>query len=87
MHPKRKLSDISEAEMRLLFDTVKTVLREMTELGGRDTERDLYGEPGGYVTLMSRNTVGTPCPACATPVLKASYMGGSVYYCPGCQIP
>ena len=27
-------------------------------------QHELDGKPGGYVTIMSRNTVGKPCPSC-----------------------
>jgi hypothetical protein len=32
-----------------------------------------------------RHTVGQPCAECGTRVKKENYMGGTVYYCPGCQ--
>ncbi len=48
-------------------------------------ESDLYGEPGGYATIMSRKTVREPCPVCGTTIRKASYLGGSVYFCVTCQ--
>jgi len=64
---------------------VKSVLHEMAERGGRDTERDLYGCPGGYTTTLSKNTVDMPCPSCGTIIKKAAYLGGSIYYCEGCQ--
>jgi len=60
-------------------------LREMADGGGRDTELDLFGDPGGYTTFMSRNTVGEPCTSCRSLIVKKAYMGGSVYYCPECQ--
>jgi formamidopyrimidine-DNA glycosylase len=53
--------------------------------GGRYDETDLYGNPGGYVRLMDKNSVGQPCPECGTPIEKMSYLGGTCYYCPACQ--
>ena len=85
INPKRKLDSFGEPERKRLFRSVKKVLREMTVRGGRDTELDLDGKPGGYVTIMSRNTVGTPCPSCGHSIQKAAYMGGSVYFCYECQ--
>ena len=43
IHPKRKISTLSAEQKHKLFRSVKTILAEMTELGGRDTERDLFG--------------------------------------------
>lgn len=85
IHPKRKMGTIREIEFDRLFRSVKDTLAEMTRLGGRDTEKDLFGSAGRYRTLLSKNTVGKPCPVCATDIQKTSYLGGAVYWCPMCQ--
>ncbi|MFZ6028344.1 MAG: DNA-formamidopyrimidine glycosylase family protein [Chloroflexota bacterium] len=85
IHPKRKMAELSQASVESLFKAVKSVLAEMAAKGGRDTEKDLFDRPGGYTTVLSRNTVGKPCPACGATIQKESYMGGAIYYCPGCQ--
>lgn len=85
IHPKRKLTTLSADDHERLFDAVKSVLSEMTAQGGRDTERDLFGRPGGYRTVLSKNTVGKPCPVCGTPIRKEAYLGGAIYYCANCQ--
>ncbi|MEQ8236336.1 MAG: zinc finger domain-containing protein [Syntrophomonadaceae bacterium] len=87
LHPKRKLATLTPDEERMLFESIKTTIQEMIDGGGRDTEKDLYGNPGGYGTKLSKNTAGKPCPSCGTPINKESYMGGSIYYCPQCQVP
>ncbi len=85
IHPKRKLTTLSEADWRRLYDALKAVPAEMIERGGRDTERDLFGRPGGYRTVLSKRTVGRPCPRCGTTIKKEAYLGGAIYYCPQCQ--
>lgn len=85
IHPKRKLETLSEAEFEALWRAVTGTLGEMTEKGGRDTESDLYGLPGGYPSILSRNTVGTACPRCGGTITKEPYLGGAIYYCAGCQ--
>lgn len=85
VNPKRRLGELDDELRGRIFQAVKDVLREMADHGGRDTELNLYGEPGGYTTMMSRKTVGRPCPSCDHPIEKAAYMGGSVYFCPECQ--
>ncbi len=85
IHPKRKLDTLSGDEFALLWRVVVGTLREMTDKGGRDTESDLYGLPGGYPSILSRNTVGTACPRCGGTITKEAYLGGAVYYCAGCQ--
>lgn len=85
LHPKRKIGTLGDADRERLFSATKALLREMADNGGRDTERDLLGEPGGYATVMSRLHLGEACPACGTPIESAAYLGGKVYFCPSCQ--
>jgi len=85
LSPKRKLSSLCDEEFKVLYLSVKEVLKEMTDKGGRDTEKDLYGHEGGYHTIMSAKHAGEPCPICSNPIIKEAYMGGSVYTCPVCQ--
>ncbi len=85
IHPRRKMATLSPSEVDAVFSAVRSVLADMTRLGGRDTEKDLHGNPGGYTTILSKKTVGQPCPACASMILKEAFMGGSVYICPTCQ--
>lgn len=85
INPKRKMGTLTETEIDGLYRSIIDTLAEMTRLGGRDTERDLYGNNGGYVTILSKNTVGKPCPRCGTLIEKTAYMGGAVYWCPACQ--
>jgi formamidopyrimidine-DNA glycosylase len=85
IHPKQKMSTLSKAELNGMYKAVKNVLAEMRLQGGRDTERDLFGCPGGYKTVLSKNTAGKPCPVCSSLIKKEAYLGGSIYYCPGCQ--
>ncbi|MBN1777101.1 MAG: endonuclease VIII [Clostridiales bacterium] len=85
VNPKTKIGLLSEQELKTLFESVKTTLLQMANQGGRDTETDIFGNPGGYRTLMSNKTVGQLCPRCGGIIEKAAYMGGSVYICPGCQ--
>jgi formamidopyrimidine-DNA glycosylase len=87
IHPRSKVRDFSDEDRARLYTAIKTTLHEMTALGGRDTERDLFGVPGGYRTKASKYTVNRPCPACGGILRKEAYMGGSIYYCSGCQEP
>jgi formamidopyrimidine-DNA glycosylase len=85
VHPRRKLNTLSAFDKGNLYEAVKQVLSAMTVQGGRDTERDLFGRPGGYATILSKNTVDTPCPNCGMPIRKEAFMGGAVYTCATCQ--
>jgi formamidopyrimidine-DNA glycosylase len=85
IHPKKKMNTLSDEQRRGVFDSVKLTLADMTDSGGRDTERDLFGNPGGYKTKLSKNNILSICPDCGGAVIKEAYMGGSVYYCEVCQ--
>jgi formamidopyrimidine-DNA glycosylase len=85
INPKRKVESLSQTEKTKLFKSIKTTLKEMAEQGGRDTEKDLFGQPGGYKTRLSALTVNGSCPACGGIITKQAYMGGSVYFCGNCQ--
>ena len=85
IHPKEKIHALGETEKENLFHSVKSTLAEMTFQGGRDTERDLFGCFGGYKTRLSKHTVDKPCEICGTTIKKEAYLGGSIYYCSGCQ--
>jgi formamidopyrimidine-DNA glycosylase len=85
IHPKRKMSDLSDSAVEAMFQAVKVMLIDMTAKGGRDTEKDLFDQPGGYITILSRNTAEKPCPACGTRIQKEAYLGGAIYFCAGCQ--
>ena len=76
---------LTDGERETLFHSVKSTLKEMTAEGGRDTTRDLFGKPGGYRTRLSQTTPGKPCPVCGGMIVKQPYMGGSIYFCDGCQ--
>ena len=40
--------------------SVKSTFLEMRGGGGCDTERDLFGKPGGYRTILSSKTLAYP---------------------------
>lgn len=85
IHPKRRVVDITEDEQHALYDAIRGTLTQMVELGGRDSERDLYGDKGRYVRILDSRTKGTPCPECGTTIVKIQYLGGACYLCPSCQ--
>lgn len=85
LHPKSRAEALDREQRDRLFQSVKHTLREMTEQGGRDTEKDLFGNPGGYRSFLSKNTVQYPCLQCGGPLVRQAYLGGNVYFCPICQ--
>jgi formamidopyrimidine-DNA glycosylase len=85
IHPKRKLNSLSSKEKDKLYQSVKQTIRDMVIKGGRDTEKDLFGQCGGYKTTLSNKTYKEPCPQCGSEIIRQAYLGGNVYFCPKCQ--
>lgn len=85
IHPRIKLRSMGPEEKEKLFRSIKTTLREMRDGGGRDTERDLFNRPGGYRTFLSAKSYKYPCRICGSTLVRETYLGGNIYYCPVCQ--
>lgn len=83
--PRFNMRDATQGDMFDLYDATCSVMKQMCEKGGRSTEKDFLGNLGGYECILSKNALGAPCPRCGTPVNKAAYMGGAVYFCENCQ--
>lgn len=85
VNPKSDMMALGEAEYKRLYAAIKKVFPAVIAAGGLDTGKDLFGNLGGYVTQVSRNTLGRPCERCGEPIVKEPHLGGAVYYCPKCQ--
>jgi hypothetical protein len=77
-HPRKKVDSLEEIDKNGLFVALKDTLLKMMELGGRDTEKDIYGNPGGYTTIFSKNSISSPCKRCGSQIIKEAYLGGRV---------
>lgn len=85
INPKRKIDTLNEEDISALYNSVVNTLSGMISLGGRDTERNIYGEKNGYKTILSNNTYKKGCYICHSDIKKEQFLGGSIYYCPHCQ--
>jgi formamidopyrimidine-DNA glycosylase len=86
LHPRRRVVETAEEERFALYGAIQDTLQQMMDLGGRDSERDLYNQRGGYRRILDSRTVGQPCPDCGTLIEKTQYLGGAIYFCPTCQV-
>lgn len=84
-HPKKKVESLDDNNKNDLFVALINTLSKMMEFGGRDTENDIYGNPGRYKSILSKNTLSSPCIRCGSQIIKEAYLGGSIYFCSGCQ--
>jgi formamidopyrimidine-DNA glycosylase len=85
LHPRRRANTLTSADQRALYDATVFTMTEAVRLGGRTSELDLHGKPGGYQRILHSGVVGAPCQRCGTPIEKQAFLGGSVYFCPSCQ--
>ena len=85
IHPKRQVISLSDEEKNDFYNSIKNTISDMIKLGGRNSDRNLYGELGGYKRILHSKVVGDPCPECTTPFEKKQYLGGAIYFCPSCQ--
>ena len=60
VHPKQKIDALTEGERKTLFHSVKSTIKEMTEQGGRDTTKDLFGKPGSYINTHGARPRSAP---------------------------
>lgn len=85
VHPKRKVSELSETELKALYNAIKTVIYERLKLNGKAEFKDIYGSQGSYIATMGSNMKNQRCPRCGSEIQKMAHGGGSVYFCPNCQ--
>jgi formamidopyrimidine-DNA glycosylase len=86
VHPKMKIQNMSDTEIEGLYNSSKSTITAMIAQGGRDTEKNIYGEDGKYKTILSSKTYKNgKCPNCGKTFKKENYLGGSIYYCEDCQ--
>jgi formamidopyrimidine-DNA glycosylase len=89
LHPNRKISTLSEKEIRNLHNAIGDVLNRSIQLGGLAYEKDFYGRKGKFTVnefLVGYKT-GQPCPTCKTPIEKVKTGSTASYICPKCQSP
>ncbi|MFQ5979081.1 MAG: hypothetical protein ACE5OZ_13220 [Candidatus Heimdallarchaeota archaeon] len=85
IHPKREMKSLTREERERLYETTRVELHKMVNLGGRDSEKDLFDTFGRYKRILHSKSVNTPCPVCKTIIKKQQYLGGAIYFCPSCQ--
>jgi formamidopyrimidine-DNA glycosylase len=85
LHPRRRAVELGMEERQALYTATRETLQQAVDAGGRSSELDLYGRPGGYQKTLDSKSVGKPCPVCTTPIEKIQFLGGAAYFCPHCQ--
>jgi formamidopyrimidine-DNA glycosylase len=88
IHPTRRASDLTIAEMRKLNRAIKSVLRQALRFKG-STLRDYVDAAGNKGGFQLRHRVydrdGEPCRSCKMPIERMVLAGRSAHFCPRCQ--
>jgi len=88
IHARTRAVDLSDRQRRALYKAIVDTIKRAVRLRGRTDEHDLFDECGGYERILSSATAGQPCPKCKEEaIVKDSFLGGAIYYCPKCQEP
>lgn len=85
LDPRFPVQSMTETDFERVYESVRETMRKMTEGGGRDTEKDFYGQRGKYIVQLSKNSYMEPCIKCGSMISKTNYMGGTIYFCSKCQ--
>ncbi len=74
------MESLCDEEKGTMFSSIRSILKEMTPHGGRDSERDFFGNPGGHRTSVEKETCWNPCPRCGKLIQRQDYLGGKIYF-------
>jgi formamidopyrimidine-DNA glycosylase len=85
LHPNRRISETSEAELKLLFRVIKENLKRAAKLGGLAYEKDLFGRHGRFKDFLVGYKEGQLCPECSTIIEKIRTGSTATFICPSCQ--
>ncbi len=87
LHPQKKISDMSQEEIRLLYNSITEFLNLSREKGSFAFESDFFGEKGGFT--MDYFPIGykenQPCPVCSETIVSIKTGSTSTFICPACQ--
>lgn len=87
LHPQKKISAMSEDEIKLLYNSITELLSLSREKGTFAHESDLFGQKGGfgmeYFLVGYKET--QPCPVCGETIVSIKTGSTSSFICPVCQ--
>lgn len=83
LHPKRRLSSLSEQEWAGLARAVRTVIAEGVRAVEAGTPAGLGQKVRSHMKVRGREQ--TPCPRCGTRIVLRSLGYLETNFCPGCQ--
>ncbi|MEU4266742.1 DNA-formamidopyrimidine glycosylase family protein [Streptomyces sp. NPDC026092] len=81
--PFKPTQNLTEAETALLYEAMRTTLREAVERSQGLAAGKLKAEKKSGLRVHGRT--GEPCPVCGDTVREVSFHDSSLQYCPTCQ--
>ncbi|MBC7074308.1 DNA-formamidopyrimidine glycosylase [Candidatus Parcubacteria bacterium] len=88
VHPKKKINDLSEKEIRQIYRYMKKILQKAISLGGESISdyRRPNGEKGKFDQLRKvYRREGEKCFRCKSKIKRIKIGARSSYFCPYCQ--
>ncbi len=86
--PTRKFSELDGVDVKSLYTSIQSVLKEAIRLGGY-MEMKLFNSDsltGGYNdNCMVYDREGEPCPRCREQIKKEIISSRKMFFCPNCQ--
>jgi len=88
LHPQKKISDMSDDDVKRIYDSILAVLNLSREKGSFSYENDFFGQKGGYSIddFIVGYKENQPCPVCGETIISMKTGSTSSFICPGCQI-
>jgi formamidopyrimidine-DNA glycosylase len=83
MSPFKPASSLTEEDVRVLYDAIRTVLGDAVERSRGLHAADLKGEKKSHLAVHGRK--GEACPVCGDVVREVSFADSAQQYCPTCQ--
>jgi formamidopyrimidine-DNA glycosylase len=88
IHPSRRVHDVADKELAVLYEELRRVLHLSIEKGG-STDKNYVtaeGKRGSYLTFARVfRREGQPCDRCGTTIIKTRVAGRGTHICPSCQ--
>ena len=87
IHPLIPANQLSEAQVKTLYNAMRSDLQNSTDKGGAFYEQDLWGKGGDFQKeeIVIAYKDGQPCPVCQNNIKKIQTGSTAGYVCEHCQ--
>jgi formamidopyrimidine-DNA glycosylase len=83
LHPYRKRTQLTSAEIERLYDAMQTTLRNAIEQARAEMGEAIHLEPRDFLAVHMKS--GEPCPRCGTPISLVGANQRITNFCRVCQ--